>query len=365
MAPLLVLLALAANAPTTAERDTIVVHVLTPDDAKSAGRAKKLFTAAAEAILPRTQLRPIGWNTAKMTPQEVGRCTSTRRLGCWAKAARDAPYVLLLSIQDPQATRPQLTALLIDVAEAARVERSIDPFEQDREGAVEDAIFERAAVLRSERGALDTFFVATIDALKARFERTNHWRPAGSLAIRTDVEGLDVQIDEEPLGKTTPPVTKLADVTAGTHVLTLTDPDERYEKLVTDVTIELGAQTTLEPTLLRTAKTSKQIRSATAWTGVGLVVVGAALTIASFAVESDTTTVEPCIGTTCAEADPTFESVGGILLAPLGYSLVGAGAAWSGGTWLLTDEFEIPWLPIAIGVVLGGTAYALSAAVGG
>jgi hypothetical protein len=53
----------------------------------------------------------------------------------------------------------------------------------------------------------------------------------------------------------------------------------------------------------------------------------------------------------------------GVLAVPLGYSLMLAGGTWAAGTQLFSAEDEAPWIQIAVGIVLGATAYALSAAL--
>ena len=55
---------------------------------------------------------------------------------------------------------------------------------------------------------------------------------------------------------------------------------------------------------------------------------------------------------------------GGVLIAPLGYSLVGTGAAFSVGS-LLTGDNEIPWIPVVVGLGIGALSYGLSTALNG
>jgi hypothetical protein len=52
------------------------------------------------------------------------------------------------------------------------------------------------------------------------------------------------------------------------------------------------------------------------------------------------------------------------MIAPLGYSLAGTGAAWSAGA-LFTEAGELPWIPWVVGLAAGAAAYGISAAVAG
>ena len=62
-------------------------------------------------------------------------------------------------------------------------------------------------------------------------------------------------------------------------------------------------------------------------------------------------------------ASPEDVNPPGVLTAPLGYSLLGAGAAFSIGS--LLEESSVPWISLIAGLVIGGTAYGLSAALDG
>jgi hypothetical protein len=68
-------------------------------------------------------------------------------------------------------------------------------------------------------------------------------------------------------------------------------------------------------------------------------------------------------GSTAEEAPPEEVNPSGVLAAPLGYSLLGTGAAFTVGS--LFEENAVPWISLIAGVVIGGTAYGLSAALDG
>jgi len=102
------------------------------------------------------------------------------------------------------------------------------------------------------------------------------------------------------------------------------------------------------------------------WSGAGLAAAGTAVLTYSL-LHSEDPQLLPCPGGECAGVGRTFSTFGGgesgILIAPLGYSLIGAGAAFSLGTLLYGEEWEMPWIQIAAGVLVGGASYAISAAL--
>jgi hypothetical protein len=51
-----------------------------------------------------------------------------------------------------------------------------------------------------------------------------------------------------------------------------------------------------------------------------------------------------------------------VLIAPLGYSLIGLGTAWVLGTWA-TPKDDLPWIPILAGLGVFAASYGLSAAL--
>jgi hypothetical protein len=61
-------------------------------------------------------------------------------------------------------------------------------------------------------------------------------------------------------------------------------------------------------------------------------------------------------------ATGAFSSSNGVLIAPLGYSLIGLGAAWVLGTWVTPSE-DAPWIALAAGLGVFAASYGLSAAL--
>jgi hypothetical protein len=113
-------------------------------------------------------------------------------------------------------------------------------------------------------------------------------------------------------------------------------------------------------------------RAALFWGGVGASAAGLALgawALASEAPDTVTYCAPPCgdrflaVGEAPSSPPAVGASGGGALAGPLGYALVLTGATWSLGSAFLGDEEAFPWWSALGGLVLGGTAYAVSAAV--
>jgi hypothetical protein len=113
------------------------------------------------------------------------------------------------------------------------------------------------------------------------------------------------------------------------------------------------------------------------WSGVGAAVAGASIVAIAIAKHNGDveTTCFAVPGNGCKSGsqfetvhyDPSSTDVNpsGILLAPLGYSIFGAGATWSLGTLLLGEGDDVPWIPLAAGIAVGVVAYGLSAILNG
>jgi hypothetical protein len=143
------------------------------------------------------------------------------------------------------------------------------------------------------------------------------------------------------------------------------------------VTVRAGEAVEIEPELT-SAQSALPMRDAVMISGVVLATAGVVVSVLALAT-ADGDVVSHCFQGTPGCADSTtfvgsgfsaadterLEPVetGGVLLLPLGYSLLGAGAAWTVGAWLSDDE--VPWLPVLVGLGVGTLAYAVSAAAGG
>jgi len=200
------------------------------------------------------------------------------------------------------------------------------------------------------------------------FESTQHWAPYGTVAFEID-DTLDVIVDGRVVGSTVIGTNELRGLRIGSRALALRNGEETVWRR--EVAVISGETISVTPSLSLT--TEGAVRVATLWSGVALAVAGAALT--GYAVyQQNDAAPRVCVapaGTMGCDKGATFRTLSsdpgdsqGVLTAPLGYSLVGAGAAWSVGA-VLTDSDEVPWIPIVVGVVAGGLAYGISAALNG
>ena len=58
-------------------------------------------------------------------------------------------------------------------------------------------------------------------------------------------------------------------------------------------------------------------------------------------------------------------TTGGIALAPLGYSMAGAGATWALTTAIVNEDDTMPWIEIASGAVVFLASFLISTALDG
>ena len=61
------------------------------------------------------------------------------------------------------------------------------------------------------------------------------------------------------------------------------------------------------------------------------------------------------------EGDHSGPPRGGVLALPLGYSITGAGAAFSLGALFFGDDGDLPWIAWIAGAAVGGLAYGFTA----
>lgn len=124
--------------------------------------------------------------------------------------------------------------------------------------------------------------------------------------------------------------------------------------------------------------TGSSVHAATIWSGVGLMIAGATIATVSWLAPDRVAYYSICRHGPCAQQfEPEFKTAcdvtssnagcakkGGLLVLPLGYSLIGAGATWALGSSLVGED-DVPWMPLVLGVAVGVASYALSAALNG
>lgn len=211
--------------------------------------------------------------------------------------------------------------------------------------------------------------------LKAGFG--THWEPYGELTVVSKSAGAQVILDGNAIGLLEAGTTRITGVRPGERVVRV----ERSGFAPMEKTIQVrpGGAAKLELSMVQTELgLNPAMRGGLLWTGVAAAAAGIATTIYAVTKQADVrvscfTTNENCSGGStfitsnyAPENVGTLEPInpGGVALAPLGFSLVAAGAGWALSSWLM-DEEAFPWLEFLIGVAAGGATYGISVAAQG
>jgi hypothetical protein len=423
--PILLVLVWSAGAPApltasdaaleVGERDPAVLLVVTPKGAAPA-RNEDLLQVASRILESSTNLAlelPSG-------SAELERCAGAERLRCWVHAVRpDSPdggvepnggasrrgrrssprFLFVLAVHPDPSGQDHLSAMLIDTDAALARESRVSHADEGWQQHVENLIFEDA--VQGEPGvgklsapqSLDGYFRRLfLELFRPALEAAGHWQPYGAIALESEQEGARIELDGRLLGVTRKGRLELRSINPGPRTLVVTGPaptaalgqaapPARFEQQVevergtiAEVRIRFGGA-------LLAGTGSPWIapaRATTLYGGAGLGVAGAVLLGFAVAHSGGPYALRICRGACGSAAKPEFLGLcdltshdpacplgsGGVLMAPLGYALLGAGAVFSLGT-LLEDDDQLPWLPAAAGIALGAAAYAISAAANG
>ncbi len=294
-------------------------------------------------------------------------------------------YLLVLTNVTREGQPDRMSALLVDTDQALALfhaaDRRRDGWEDDLEARVAASAV-LAEVRRKEiptaalaRGFMNDLFTKT---LRPPLEEAGYYEPYGALEITCDVEGAGISIDGTTVGVTQDEPIAVRRVRPGTHVIELTDP--KHAPFTVSVLVERGQTAPVSVDLRALENNPSRIADRIVfWSGIALSVIGAGVLVAAVATQ-DRDLVTACFdepGGDCSggsafttlgarHADDTApEDVNprGLLLGPFGYSLIGAGATFTVGS--LFEEDSAPWISLIAGLVIGGTAYGLSAALDG
>jgi hypothetical protein len=293
-------------------------------------------------------------------------------------------FLLLMSnITGEEGDRMSIT--MVDTNAALRLYHEARRDREDWELDTEAEIAQRALLAPARRGPVREEYEARrlfedyfMNDLRRKLDDVGHWEPYGKVEIEVPVAGAGIELDGVTVGTTQAGLTILVNVRDGEHDLALVHPE--YVTWTSKITAKRRDVVRVTPQLDEKASgTSAAIRQAVIFSGLGVAALGGVLTgIAIAGQDGDVVTycldapADDCAGsdfTTLGfspDAAPTFgDEVNppGVLFAPLGYSLVAAGATWSLTTLLFGEDGEFPWWQIAAGFVAGGLSYGLSAVI--
>jgi hypothetical protein len=302
-----------------------------------------------------------------------------------------ARYLILLSSVAQADETDRLTALLVDTNEAlryiheARARKELGNPEKDE--ALDDQIAQWAVKaspppmkVRSTDPIDDLLRKLVEEDFKPVFEQEGHWEPYGSIAIVGPDPGLEIEIDGAKVGTTKPSRTVIGKVLPGSVSVKILHPD--YIAAEQTVQVERGRVAELDIAVVREPlEFGQTARTGVLWAGVGLTVIGAAIAVFGLARASGSELHVVCVrdpnapeckggsewlkfgGAAGDESiDPSEDINRGnsIGIVPMGYSLALTGLTWSLTTALIGEDDDVPWLQVALGVLVFVGAYGLS-----
>lgn len=297
-------------------------------------------------------------------------------IGCIVdRLPAEASRLMLLVALVDRAEGARLDVTLVDVPRAAGIASASRGDENVEVEIAQSAVLARRATLpladvAELANSVREMFESQIRPL---LEAEGKWRPFGALEIYSDRPGLELSIDGRAIGATQLGATRVADVSIGTRTIVVRDALGVEHAGVAEV-----RASSVSIVDLRAAAAPQVGRAVALWTGVGVAVVGAVITgIAASSAASRPQVICFRGAPDCTEDQSSFATAGatyggglaaprnpgGVLLAPLGLSLVAAGGVSSLGIALFDDSDRVPWVEMLVGVVAGAATYGLCAAL--
>jgi hypothetical protein len=277
---------------------------------------------------------------------------------------RNASFLAVMST-----SAGRTSAVLIDLDEALRCADGGGDDEAIAQCATDRALL--ATRLPEQIGEASAWVEALVgETFRPALEKAGHWEPYGSIDMTIDRSDALVSLDGKPLGRATGNA-RIESVRPGARKVELEHPEAQPFEAALEV--RRGQVASIDVVLESNAGTHLA-RTLTLWSGVGIGAIGIGLSIWA-AVASASARDHYCVGDECSGSD--FSTIGdltrtgdrlgrpegGVLALPLGYSIAGAGAAFSLGALFIGEDEELPWIAWLVGVGVGGLAYGISAAV--
>jgi hypothetical protein len=375
------------------ERRPIAVVLITPTVQATKIRSAEIIRIVSDELAEHTNLTPAELDAALVTECKGRLSCFVRKvrpdfaLGARRERGKEGTASLLLVLSNvAQQSGDRLSVILVDTDRALDVIESTPPEGEDWESELDARINDTAVLARSSGKEVATeqdmrSYVAGVFAqdLRRAFEANESWEPYGELELTAPIAGLAIEIDALSAGTTRGGTTRITRVMPGSRKVTVSHPD--YQSFQTTVEVRRKEVARVDARLERIT-TASSLQPVLFWSGIGVSAVGAALVVAALARQSSDVETFCVSGSSC-ETSNRFQTLGydtsnvpafgseanvnpsGIMVAPLGYSLIGVGATWTVGSLFMSDSEDVPWIQIVAGVAVGIAAYGMSALLNG
>ncbi len=294
-------------------------------------------------------------------------------------------YLLVVSNLTLEGEADRISALMVDTERALELYHYAGKDEPEWEDTLESQISQQAqlgrlfkAEVSSREQTLRFIDDLFIQQIRRPLTSANHWKPYGELQINVPVAGMGIDLDGRTVGTTQAGISLLKGLLPGRHQIKLHKPG--YASKNFEVKIQRQKTATIQPELEVIADGSPLPGQLMLYGGIATVVAGGVLTaIALGRQDGNLSTVCFKTESNSCETNQSFQTLDytsdrdisannlnpdGLLLAPLGYSLMLSGAVWGTGA-LISEENDSPWWYLLGGIAAGGLAYGLSAALNG
>lgn len=215
----------------------------------------------------------------------------------------------------------------------------------------------------------DDYSAHLLEVLRPLLEARGAWGPAAELLLSTEIDGYRIYLDGAALGPLPLGELRLRPFPSGPHRVELRHPARQPWE----------AEIALAPGQRRSVEVLTPVQEAIRWPhqaailgGGALSLVGIGLGAAAIGLASASSPRALCLGSGASlsgcpparRVDFGFQPgapelpASGVPMAAVSLGLLGLGASSAIGAWLQDPE-ELPWLPLGVGLILGGLGVAL------
>jgi hypothetical protein len=351
-------------------RNPLPIAILSPSKAFASTSVSEIGRIANDVLAERTDLSVELLDAT--VPEDQQKFTwFTRRARVDGNASprnsggrKPARFLVVINVRAVD-TKDRVSAILLDADESLRCIETgahTDNPKED-ETSVEDCILHSAvrsnlAPKLVEKNGVEAYLRQVfLEAFRSEFERKGDWEPYGRLTLEGAAPGLRIEIDRRPIGTTKLGRTSIGAIDPGAHSI-LVEGDADYEPVEAAFTVERGKTSLVSvPTVTKSGRVARTVRTAMTWTGVGVAVLGGALT--AYGINQANTMADQRVCLSHCTSGSGHE------IAQLGYSLGAMGIAWTLGANLVGDDDSFPWIALGGGVAVFAAVFLVSRAIDG